>query len=52
MISWLISPLPIWAKIVIWVVLVVAIATVCVLWVFPLVQPFLLPATDSTVGGG
>lgn len=52
MISWLISPLPIWAKIVIWLLLIVAIAAVCTFWLFPILQPILLPEPVSTIGGG
>lgn len=52
MIAWLISPLPAWVKVIIWVVLFAAIAFVCAVWLFPVLQPILLPEPVSTVGDG
>lgn len=45
---WRVLPGPVWVRILILVVLVAAVLTACVLWVFPYVDQFVAP-TDSTV---
>lgn len=50
MISWLLSPLPVWARIILWVIVLAAIGTACVIWVFPIIQGY-LPQPGSTVVG-
>ncbi len=50
MISWLISPLTLWARIVLWVLILAAICAASAIWLFPLIQS-LLPQAEVTVGG-
>lgn len=45
---WRVLPGPVWVRILILLVLVAAVLTACVLWVFPYVDQFVAP-TDSTV---
>lgn len=50
MISWLLSPLPGWARAILWVIIFAAIVVACVLWVFPYIQTFIpQPEADVTV---
>ena len=52
MISLLISSFPTWAKIIIWILVLAVIALACAVFLFPWLQPMLLPNPDVTVGGG
>jgi hypothetical protein len=45
---WRILPGPWWVRVLILLVLVAAILTACVLWVFPFIDSFIAP-TDVTV---
>ncbi len=47
---WRILPGPMWLKIVLCLLLVVAVVAVCFTWVFPAVAPH-LPFNDGTVSG-
>jgi hypothetical protein len=46
---WRVLPGPRWVRVLILVVLVAAILTVCVYWVFPWIQPIVSPAPPDTV---
>lgn len=52
MISWLLSPLPLWARIILWSIVLAILIVVCVLWVFPIIQSYLPQPSEVTVGGG
>lgn len=52
MISWLLFPLPLWARIIFWVIALAIIGTACAIWLFPYIQTFIPIPDDATVGSG